>query len=237
MMPSKMNVKSMKKKFLFLIIVFLGLHIACEKSTEPETIGSISAMVQHAIDGSPVYPAFVLSEDTLVTQTDTDGTFKLNSLDEGRYTLTCSALNFRDTTMHVHVTGGKTTQPVFYMIPDSSIGSVRVEFQDDSLFQHQLAENPDLINWTMQDIFDGVTGATLQSKTLRMNLPLRTIYIGETLVAVADEFAQSWFDLQSGTYPFVGKCEGYQNAHAVIHVKRAEHVYIAFLMKRLEPAL
>ncbi len=231
------NVKVMKKKPLLFLIVFMGLVVVCEKSTEPETIGSISAMVRHVVDDSPVYPSFIFCDDTLVTHTKADGTFQLHPLEQGIYTLTCSALSFRDTTLQVQVNGGQTTRPVFYMTPDSSTGSLRVEFQDDALFQQQIIENPDLLNWSMQDIFDGVTGATLQSKTLRMHLPPRMIYIGDTFVAVTDEFAQSWFDLQSGTYPFVGKCDGYQDAHAVVRVQAGEKVYVAFLMKKGETAL
>lgn len=224
------------RKFLIPVIIMLTIFLVlrCEKTVEPvETSGDIAGIVRsRAADAAAIYPAFIFAGDSLITSTTKNGEFTLSSLHEGYYEYTCSALSFRDTTLQVHVIGGKTTTVVFAMTPDSSTGRVYAEFQDNTLFQEALMTDSSLAEWSEKELFDGVTGATLQSKTLRMQLPDRKIFLADSLIAISDDFGQCWFELQCGTYPLRGECEGYEDGTKVVRITPDERVYTTFLMVR-----
>ena len=158
----------MKKIFAgFLCFSSLLLYVRCEKSsTEPkETIGQLSGAVM-SINGTTITPAYIFLKDSLLASADEMGGYSILSLQEGDYSLTCSALGYRDTTTLVTAKGGKTTNLNFTLTPDSSTGRVMAEFQDLVLFQQALTDNAELSGWSAKEMFDGLTGATLQSKTL-----------------------------------------------------------------------
>jgi hypothetical protein len=179
-----------------------------------------------------ISPAYIFSRDSLVATTDKNGSFQLLSLEPGNYFFTCSAINFRDTTMQVNVIGSQTTNLVFELMPDSSTGRVYGEFQDGTFFQEMLQKNPELTSWSEKELFEGVTGATLQSKTLKRELPYRNVFLGDSLLAVSDDFGQFWFEVQSGTYPIKGTCEGYHEKIEIFQVLPNERTYITFVLKR-----
>mgnify|MGYP006289039625 FL=1 len=224
------------KPFLLISLLSLIFLLYCEQSSEPkETTGHISGVVKSAGSNDVfIHPAFIFSGDSLICTTDVQGEFSITPLNEGRYSLTCSALGYRDTTMQVQVLGGQTAKPVLLLTPDVATGRVYAEFQDDFLFQQELQTDSSMTLWNAQELFDGVTGATLQSKTLRMELPPRQIFIGDSLIAITDDFAQAWFDVQAGTYPLRGCCEGYVDSTQVVRVIPDERVYVAFFLDRAE---
>ncbi|MBN1480646.1 carboxypeptidase regulatory-like domain-containing protein [candidate division KSB1 bacterium] len=178
-----------------MLTIFMVMR--CEKSFEPvETSGDIAGFAMSiAGDAAVIYPAFIFAGDSLITTTTKNGDFTISSLHEGYYSYTCSALNFRDTPLQVQVVGGTTTTVVFAMTPDSSTGRVYAEFQDNTLLQEALMTDSSLSEWSEKELFDGVTGATLQSKTLRMKLPDRKIFFADSLIAISDDFGQCWITL------------------------------------------
>ena len=165
-----MSITKFLTKILAALLVLSLIH--CDKPTEPKpTIGQVAGLVTSRLSTDvKIHPAYIFMADSLVATTDANGEFTLADLDAGRYDFKCSALNYRDSSAMVIVTGGKTSQLLFALPPDSSVGRVYVEFQDNTLFQQALQDNPDMAGWNAEELFDGVTGATLQSKTLRREL-------------------------------------------------------------------
>ena len=222
---------------LFCLFCFLWL-LHCDKtSTEPqETVGSIQGTVVNLnAEMSMISPAYIFFEDSLLTTTDEMGVFSIATLEKGDYPLTCSALGYRDTTMQVTVQGGQTTVFDFPLTPDATTGRVLAEFQDMFLFAEVLAEIDSLANWSDKEMFEGVTGATLQSKTLRRELPERRVFLGDSLLAISDDFGQCWFNLQIGTYPVRATCDGYEDTEQVIRVLPDEKNYVIFFLDRELP--
>lgn len=213
------------------------LFIACEKSTTPApSTGQIAGFVTNSLANEiAVYPAYIFKGEKLVAVTDEKGEFSLTALEAGRYDLICSALAYADTMVQVNVIGCKTTELLVAMRPDSTTGRVYVEFQDNSLFREELKTNPTMANWDAHQVFDGVTGATLQSKTLRRELPYRYVFLGDSLLAVSDDFGQAWCEIQCGTYPLRGACEGYADTTAVIKILPDARVYLTFFMREVTP--
>jgi len=228
-----MNKKIFILSVAALVSCFVFFH--CENSTEPaETRGTVSGTITGKPSTLPsiVYPAYIFLADSLVTTTDGQGAFSIPNLEQGKHVFTCSALNCRDTLLQVNILGGQTTRLDIEMIPDTTQSRVYAEFHDLFLFRQMLEDDPSLDTWTQKEMFDGVTGATIQSKTLRYEIPDRTVHLGDSLLAVTDGYAQCWFDLQIGTYPIIGKCEGYQDTTFVVHVPADNRIYINFFLDR-----
>ncbi len=222
-------------RILFISILFITAWICCDSSTEPEsTAGDILGAVQNVANKQAIHPAYMFMQDSLVCTTTENGDFALSQLERGNYTLTCSALGFLDTTVNVNVPGGDPLSLLIFLTPDSQTGRVYAEFQEGVLFQNQLAQDSTLSQWNEQEMWQGVTGATLQSKTLRRDLPPRQVFLGDSLVALTDDFGQCWFELQRGTYPFTAACDGYADTTRVIRIIGNERTYAIFV---LDPAV
>ena len=222
-------------RILFISSLLITILICCDSSTEPEsTTGDILGIVQSVANKQAIHPAYMFKQDSLVCTTTENGDFVLSQLERGKYTLTCSALGFRDTTVTVNVPGGDPLPLLILLAPDSQTGRVYAEFQEGVLFQNQLEQDSTLSHWNDQEMWQGVTGATLQSKTLRRDLPPRQVFLGDSLVAVTDDFGQCWFELQRGTYPFTATCDGYADTTRVLKIRGNERTYAIFV---LDPAL
>jgi hypothetical protein len=225
---------------LVLPIVLFSVSIQCDKnSSEPkETIGNIQGTVKNAAVGeaSQVHPAYLFYEDSLLTTTDESGNYTIKSFQEGTYSITCSAVNFSDTTIQVKVVGGKTVTQNFNLTPDASIGRIYGEFQDNSLFTDSLKTNPDLATWDAKKIMDEATGATLCTKILQQEIPDLKVFLGDSLLGTDDGWGQFWFKVQAGTYCFKGSCEGYKSDSVVVKILPDTKHYITFNMNRLAPA-
>jgi hypothetical protein len=229
----------MPKKYFYIFIFQLYLllfFISCDRSTGPkDTLGSITGTVMNGqAAGMPaIHPAYIFSGDTLLATTDEYGKFSISEIQENIYNFTCSALYFRDTTEQIHISGGKTVTHDFYLIPDSTTGLVYGEFQDLNLFNDSLVTHPGMADWDAEQIWQGVTGATLQTKTLHYNIPDRNVYLGDSLLARTDGFAQYAFRLQCGTYQIKGTCEGYYDATEVVKITPDHHSYVNFFLIRV----
>jgi hypothetical protein len=219
-----------------LVIGIIGLLLvltACKNSSEPvATKGSLTGTVRIEGQGEAavIHPAYIIHEIVLMATTDLQGGYILSDLEAGLYTLTCSALGYRDTVQVVTVSAGVTNHFDFYLTPDTTKARVRGEFQDLLIFNDKQADNPAMEGWDAQQIFIGVTGATIHEMGLQRELPERRIYIGDSLITISDDWGQYWFDLQCGTYFLRGTCEGYQDDQQVIKVRPDRDNYLNFFL-------
>ncbi len=226
----------MFKKIIYFALLLLVVWAGCKKnSTEPPllTPGSVSGIVR--CGGNVVHSAYIFWGDSLLTTTDSQGAYHVDNVEPADYLLTASALFCGDTTLSVQVKSGSTTTLDFTLSPDSSIGRVYGEFQDDSLFQQRVLQDAGLASMTEKEICDGGTGATLQAKTLGYYIPDRTVSLGDSLLAYSDGYGQYWLKLPTGTYPLTGACEGYKSRTRVVTVPPNDgRVYLNFFLPRTD---
>ena len=226
-------------KFFFIIglsyILFVSVLIHCDHTSEPkETAGAIRGTVFNGLSDemTPVYPAYIFVEDSLWAITDSNGMYSIPSILEGTYDFICSSLYYLDDAEQIRVTGEQTTTHDFYLTPDSLTGVVFGEFQDLNIFQDSLASNSAIGEWDAEQVFNAVTGATIQSKTLDYLVPDRKVTMNDSLLAVSDAWAQYWFIVQQGTYYVKGACEGYEEIGQVIKVVPDTYHYYNFFLPR-----
>jgi hypothetical protein len=226
----------MVKKILSVwILILCGMSCIRNSAIGPkETRGTVQGTVKSA-GIAFIHPAYLFCRDSLLATTDEQGKYTIASMNEGPAALTCSALNYRDTTVQVQVKGGQTIAADFMLTPDSTIGKVYGEFQDWNLFNDSLITNPSLANWDAKRIFDAATGATIQYKTLGYEVGERRVYLGDSLLAVSDAWGQFWFKIPCGTRPIKGSCEGYYDAAQVVKVLPNTHHYVNFFLIRINP--
>jgi hypothetical protein len=218
-----------------LPLLAVCLWIACKQTTEPKTrSGDVRGTVRSGSpgDASVIRSAFIFLEDSLLATSDSAGAYTVSSLPEGTHRLTCSTGGHRDTTAQVLVEGGKTAVLDFYLTPDFSVGRVAGEFQDQALFNDSLKTNPSLAGWDAKTVYDAATGATLQTKTLQVEVPERRVMLGDSLLATADWWGQYWFKIRTGTYAITGSCEGYESVTQIITVEPNGRLYVNFFMPR-----
>jgi hypothetical protein len=217
---------------MFIIALTLFL-MTCDSSTDPkETKGTLQGTVWYGSSG--IYPAFIFSGDSLWATTDENGHYLISALEEGNYELLCSALNYRDTTVQVAVSGGKTTTFDIDLVPDTSTGLIYGEFQDIILFNENVQTNPELAYWNPMMIYQATTGATMIDKFLQYDVPDRQIWLGDSLLRKSDEWGQFVLRLQIGTYPLSGSCAGYYSISRVVKVLPDTIVYVNFFMNRTD---
>lgn len=228
----------MKKIYWILLIgmsLFLIIINCNDRPTEPKpTNGMIAGHVESASPGNlgAIHPAYIFVENRLLATTDANGDYEIDSLEEGIYQFTCSALNYRDTTEQVHIRGGQQNTHNFSLAPDSVTGRLYGEFQDVTLFNQNLQINPAMSGWDAKRIFDSATGATVQAKTFGYEIPDRKVFLGDSLLAISDVWGQYWFEIQCGTYPITGSCQGYHDSTVVIKVIPNTKVYVNFFLRR-----
>ena len=213
-----------------LLLILPAFH--CDNSTNPtESRGTITGFVSGS-EGSPVYPAYIFAADSLVATTNESGKYRIASVDPGRCFLTCSALNFRDTTVQLQVSGGKTTTRNFNLTADTTTARVLGEFQDFVLFTEAVENNPAVKNMGAKQIFEEVTGATMQAQTLGYEIPPCQVIFSDSLLTISDPFGQFWFEIQCGTYPLTGSCVGYQSSTRIFKVLPETKNYLIFYLNR-----
>lgn len=218
---------------IFVCLLFICLGFGCDQSTEILKPGAIEGMVRGIQEGNPaVYPAYIFQGDSLLAETDGTGFYRIQTLSPASYQLTCSALDYGNSIRSVEVQENKTTTFNFDLSPDTTRGRVYGEFQDLTLYQERLAEDSTMQSWTEKEIFDGGTYATLQTKWLGYEVPDRMVYLGDQLLAYSDGFGQYWFEIQCGTYPITGSCEGYESVTHTVTVSTDEPVYVNFILPR-----
>jgi hypothetical protein len=225
----------MKKQTLstFILLACLAIGMQCTKSTEPKEIfGSLQGTVQSA--GSALYPAYLVAGDTLLATTDAQGHYSVPSVSAGSLALTCSALYYGDTTVQVQIMGGQTATADFNLTRDETKGLVLGEFQDNALWSENVKNDASLKSLTVREQFDGVTNATMCFKIVGVDLGDRSIFVGDSLIALADAWGQFWFRLPRGVYPLKATCDGYQNDVRIVKVLPTppDTVYTNFYLPR-----
>ena len=112
---------------MLFVCSIICITLKCHTSPEPlQTNGNITGVVKAAGETRSIFPAFIFTPDSLLGITDKYGFYRISSLEEGIYDLTCSALNYGDTTGNVVVIGGKTITLDFTLQPDSMTQSMPV---------------------------------------------------------------------------------------------------------------
>ncbi len=199
------------RKYIPLAFLTLLLFGACTKKDEP-TQTTLSGIVKNSLNDTPVYPAYIIYDKQLIASASEGGTYKITSLEGGTYTMTCSAIGFSDQSMQVLIENGKATGHDFLLTPDETESLVMGELHDQVLYQQQLVDNPSMANWTDQELFDGVSGATIQGKNFDFDVHPASIYIGDSLFAKTDDYGQYLFEVQIGTYPITVVSEGWRDS-------------------------
>jgi hypothetical protein len=215
-----------------IVIILSGLLIwlGCRTSTEPfELSGTVAGTVRTA-EGNGIHPAYLSSASTLLAVTDEEGDYSF-TIRTGRTDLTCSALNFGDTTVQVLVTGKQNTVH-FTLLPHTKEGRVYGEFQDQSLFSNALNTDPAIGEWDAKHVFDAATGATIQYKTLGYEVYDRRVFLGDSLLTTSDGWGQFFFRIPGGTYPLTATCAGYDSETVVVRVLPDTKNYINFFLYR-----
>lgn len=213
-----------------MLLAALTLLMGCRDKHEPEPALQITIKEQQ--NSNSGIRAYLFLNDSLYGKTDVHGTYENNSIKPGKYTLTCSAINFRDTSLIITIVAGEPTKLHFYLLPDTSVGTVYGEFQDLKLFNQKAANKPKMKTWDEHEIYDGVTGATMYIITRPDPFPPRTVSLDDSIIAVSDGFAQYWFKIQSGTYLITGACNGYTDTTRLIKILPGSKNYINFFLTK-----
>jgi len=215
--------------FLMFLVTLL-IYSSCGKENPAETV--LQGTVRNILDDETIHPAFLILGDELLTITDENGTFEIATLEPGIYTLVCSAVHYGDNTMQVEVEEGNTVVCNFLLSPDNSKGRVYGELHDQTLYNENLIVNPSMADWNGKELFDGVSGATIQTMTFGYDLPAAEIYVGDSLYSVTDGFGQYWFDMQSGTYPLLVSIPGWTDSMQVIRVDPDSRIFANFILSK-----
>lgn len=210
-----------------LLVTFI---ISCTKNTENITQTTLVGNVKNEMQNKVVFPAFIFLGNELLATTDSIGNFSIVSLEADEYQITCSAVGYEDKTTLVVIIDNKITTANFFLVESDVKGRVYGEFQDGNLYQQRLIAKPEISNWNSKELFDGISGATLQEKTLGHEIGDRIVTLGDSLVAYSDGFGQYWFEIQCGTYPLSASCDGYFDRVQTIEVKPDEKIYVNFIL-------
>lgn len=211
----------------------LTLFMGCRDKHWPEPLtGQLQITIKEQQNSNSGIKAYLFLNDSLYGKTDVHGTYENNSIKTGKYILTCSAINFRDTTLNITINGGEFTKLHFYLLPDTSVGTIYGEFQDLLIFDQKLINKPQMKTWGEKEIYDAVTGATMYKIAIPDPYPPRTVSLDDSIIAISDGFAQYWFTIQSGTYLITGACNGYNDTSRIIKVLPGSNNYINFFLRK-----
>ncbi len=191
--------------------VTLFLLAACSKKEEP-TQTTLTGSVKNSLNETSIHPAYIIYDQQLITTTLEDGSYEVTSLEGGTYSMICSAIGYSDQLIQVVIENGKTIGNDFLLTPDETISAVMGELHDEMLYQEQLIKDPSMAEWTDQQLFDGVSGATIQGKNFDFEVFPASIYIGDSLFAETDDYGQYGFEVQMGTYPIRVVLQGWKDS-------------------------
>ncbi len=211
---------------LFFLAAILWFN-ACEEENKTWTllVGSVQSMEGH----KEVHSFFLILGDELLA-TSNDGSFEIDSLEAGSYSILCSSLGFRDTLIQIEVSEGVVTVCDIFLTEDYSRGWVYGELHDSEQYHGRLSLDPSMEDWTGKELFDGVSGATIQTMTFGYDLPPAEIYIEDSLLTLTDGFGQYWIDIQSGTYPIRVSMPGWDEDTKVIRVEPDSTAFCNFIL-------
>jgi len=215
------------------IVILSGIltGFGCHTSTEPyESSGTVSGTVRTEA-GTGLHPAYLSSGSIFLAVTDEAGHYSF-TVKTGQTDLTCSALNFGDTTVQVLVTrNGKSTVD-FTLLSHTAVGRVYGEFQDQTLFSAAMKSNPAMADWDAKMVYDASTGATIQYKTLGYEVYDRQVFLGDSLLATSDAWGQYFFRLPVGTYPLTAACAGYDSLTVMARILPEARNFFDFFLNR-----
>ena len=216
-----------KRAFLWLCFTLLLFAGCCEKneSTESGIKGTVKDIAQDAV----IHPAYIIHDQELMATTDEDGSYEITTLEEGIYTLVCSALNYGDQSLQLIIEKGAIVSQHFLLTPDEQTGTVYGELHNQVLYDEQLILYPGMADWTGKELFDGVSGATIQKKSFP-DLPPGDIYIGDSLFFSTDEYGQYWSDIQHGTYPIRVSLPGYRDSMQILRIVPDSSAFANFIL-------
>jgi hypothetical protein len=222
--------KPIYKGVVFILVLVL---IGCKDKDNPVlTNANLHITIKSKAGNNPISKAFIFLNDSLYGKTDSKGIYSLDSISPGIYTLTCSVINFRDTTLEINITAGNTTQLNFSLVADTSFGKVFGEFQDVAIFEQKSIDKPVIKTWDELQIYDGVTGATMYKIGYPDPIPPRTVSLGDSIISVSDGFGQYYLKIQCGTYLITGACEGYTSSSKIIKVLKDSKTYANFYLEK-----
>ncbi len=213
---------------LLCLCAILMLYAGCSEkieSTETGIKGTVKDIAQNAV----IFPAYIIHGQELLATTDEDGSYEITSLEEGIYTLVCSALDYGDQSLQLVIEEGAIVSLDFLLTPDEHTGTVYGELHDQVLYDEQLISDPGMADWTGKELFDGVSGATIQKKSFP-DLPPGDIYIGDSLFFSTDEYGQYWGDIQHGTYPVWVFLAGYRDSMQILRIVPDSSVFANFIL-------
>ncbi|MCK5691453.1 MAG: carboxypeptidase-like regulatory domain-containing protein [Bacteroidales bacterium] len=214
-------------RLLCLCAMFMLFAGCTEKieSTETGMKGSVKNITQDAL----IHPAYIIQGQELLATTDEDGNYEISSLEEGVYSLVCSALNYGDQSLQLAIEEGVIVDQDFLLTPDEQSGTLYGELHDQVLYDEQLISNPGMADWTGKELFDGVSGATIQKKSFP-DLPPGDIYIGDSLFFSTDEYGQYWGDIQHGTYPIRVTLSEYPDSMQILRIVPDSSAFANFIL-------
>jgi hypothetical protein len=217
----------------FNYLFFLAAMLCCN-ACEEEKMGwtLLVGSVQSVEGNKEVHSAFLILGDELLATSKEDGSFEIDSLEAGSYSLLCSSLGFHDTLVQLEVREGSITNWDIFLTEDYSRGWVYGELHDAEQYQARLTLDSSMSGWTGKELFDGVSGATIQTMTFGYDLPAADIYVGDSLLTKSDGFGQYWTDIQSGTYPIRVSMPGWEDHIHVIHVEPDSIAFCNFILSQ-----
>jgi hypothetical protein len=223
---------------VFSLIITMILAPSCDSGADPVvTTGGFKGTVRVTGQGEDavIQKAYIIHEFSLLATTDAEGNYRITNLESGLYTITCSAVGYKDTVQVVTVTGGANNIYDFYLKPDTTKARLRGEFQDLLIFENEKGAKPEMKEWDAKEVFMGVTGATMYPMGMQRELPDREVYLDDQFLIISDDFGQYWIDIQCGTYPLRGACDGYEDDLHVFKVRSDRDNYLNFfLIQELE---
>lgn len=218
-------------KIMLSFLLILTIPMACTKESVETTATLLTGTVKNETQDKNLYPAFIFHDNKLIATTNFNGAFQTDSLIEGTYNIKCSAVGYADLESHIEIKEGRITSTNFSLLADNSIGKIFGEFHDKLLYKQQLITKPEIQDWTAEMLFDGVSGATMQRKTLQHEVPEIRVLLGDSIVATADGYGQYGFNIQCGTYPISVTCNGYKNSEQTIEVTTNDLTCINFILE------
>lgn len=144
-------------------------------------------------------------------------------LDPGEHELIFSAICYLDEIAMVNITGN--TSKVITLTENSEAGRVYGEFQNILALEQKIEENNDIANWNEEQIYDGVTGATILEDNSSTEFQHAELFIGNSLTDYGDVYGQYWIKIQYGTYPITGKSEGYASKTQIVKILPDSRIY------------
>lgn len=219
-------------RHLFFICVVAIVFSSCSKNDPQFGKTMLVGKVTDEQKNNTISPAFIFSGGELLAVVAETGKFQINSFEMGKHSVTCSAIGYADQTKNVEINDGHVTTVEFNLTADNANGKIYGEFHDLTLYQEQLLVNPAIGTWNSEELFDGVSGATMQRMTILHEESEIQVAIGDSIVAFSDGYGQYWFELQCGTYELAGSCIGYKSSKQTVQIKKDEVRCVNFILAK-----